>query len=65
LGRSFNAPTGVDWNFGRDINYYDFSSVPEILRPFYYVQAIGAILRYMRGCTSSARRASIRCSRAP
>jgi hypothetical protein len=48
MGRSFNAPTGVDWNFGRDINYYDFSSVPEILRPFYYVQAIGAILRYMR-----------------
>ncbi len=48
MGRSFNAPTSVDWNFGRDINYYDFSSVPEILRPFYYVQAIGAILRYMR-----------------
>ena len=48
MGRSFNAPTGVDWNFGHDINYYDFSGVPEILRPFYYVQAIGAILRYMR-----------------
>lgn len=48
LGRSFNAPTAVDWNFGHDINYYDVSGVPEILRPFYYVQIIGAILRYMR-----------------
>lgn len=48
LGRSFNAPTGVDWNFSHDINYYDVSGVPELLRPFYYVQIIGAILRYMR-----------------
>jgi len=48
LGASFNATTTVDWNFGRDINYYDFSSVPELLRPFYYAQTIGAINRYMR-----------------
>lgn len=48
LGACFNATTTVDWNFGRDINYYDFSSVPELLRPFYYAQTIGAINRYMR-----------------
>lgn len=48
LGQSFNAHTTVDWQFGADITYYDFSGVPELLRPFYYLQAIGAINRYMR-----------------
>lgn len=48
LGRSFNRHTEVDWRFGSDIVYYDVSGVPELLRPFYYTQTIGAILRYMR-----------------
>lgn len=47
LGACFNAPTSVDWQFSSDICYYDFSSVPELLRPFYYAQTIGAIHRYM------------------
>jgi hypothetical protein len=47
-GFSFNQHSQVDWSFRKDINYYDFSAVPVLLRPFYYAQAIGAILRYMR-----------------
>ena len=48
LGKSFNGHTTVDWNFGKDVNYFDFHAVPNILRPFYYAQAIGAVNRYMR-----------------
>jgi hypothetical protein len=59
LGRSFNGPTTVDWNFGRDINYFDFSAVPELLRPFYYAQAIGAINRYMRNPRRDLRRKTL------
>jgi hypothetical protein len=47
-GAAFNRHSQVDWNFMKDINYYDFSAVPDLLRPFYYAQAIGAVLRYMR-----------------
>jgi hypothetical protein len=48
LGQSFNEPTGLDWQFGHDINYYDFGRIPEELRSFYVVQTITAILRFMR-----------------
>lgn len=47
-GRAFNGHTTIDWNFRRDVVYYDFKQVPQILRPFYYLQAIGAINRYLR-----------------
>ncbi len=47
-GRAFDGATTIDWNFSQDITYYDFSQVPELLLPFYYVQAIGAIWRYVR-----------------
>jgi hypothetical protein len=56
LGRSFNRRTRIDWNFTRDINYYDFTDVPEQLRPLYYAQAIGAILREMRNPHRNRRR---------
>ena len=58
-GRSFNAHSQVDWNFSRDINYYDFSNVPELMRPFYYAQAIGAINRYMRDPTRDLSRRTL------
>ncbi|MFV9505970.1 MAG: VirB4 family type IV secretion system protein [Oscillochloridaceae bacterium umkhey_bin13] len=47
-GAAFNGPTTIDWNFRSDVTYYDFKQVPAILRPFYYLQAIGAINRYLR-----------------
>jgi type IV secretory pathway VirB4 component len=47
-GVMFNRHSTVDWSFGKDINYYDFSKVPDLYRPFYYAMAIGAINRYMR-----------------
>jgi hypothetical protein len=47
-GRAFNGATTIDWRFGRDVSYYDFKQVPELLLPFYYLQAIGAIHRYLR-----------------
>ena len=47
-GTAFNGHTTIDWNFSRDVIYYDFKQVPEILLPFYYLQAIGAINRYLR-----------------
>lgn len=48
IGQSFNRHSTVDWNFSSDINYFDFSGVPELYRAFYYAQAIGAVNRYMR-----------------
>ncbi len=48
MAASFDAITTVDWDFASDINYFDFSNVPETLRAFYYGQAVGAINRYMR-----------------
>jgi hypothetical protein len=47
-GGMFNRHSTVDWGFSKDINYYDFSKVPDLYRPFYYSMAIGAINRYMR-----------------
>lgn len=48
VGRCFNAATQVDWRFGTDITYYNTASVPQMYRPFFYLQIIGAILRFMR-----------------
>ncbi len=48
MAASFDATTTVDWDFASDINYFDFSNVPETLRAFYYGQAVGAINRFMR-----------------
>lgn len=47
-GQAFCGHTTVDWNFLTDVVYYDFSRVPALLLPFYYLQAIGAINRYLR-----------------
>src|SRR6266545_3814393 len=48
IGRCFNASTQVDWRFGTDITYYNTANVPQMYRPFFYLQIIGAILRFMR-----------------
>lgn len=48
VGRCFNAHTQVDWRFGTDITYYNTANVPQMYRPFFYLQIIGAILRFMR-----------------
>lgn len=55
-GAAFNGHTTIDWNFNRDVIYYDFKQVPEILLPFYYLQAIGAINRYLRQSGRDTRR---------
>jgi hypothetical protein len=34
--------------FGSDISYYNTANVPTMYRPFFYLQIIGAILRFMR-----------------
>lgn len=47
-GRELNTPSGVDWTFGYDINYYDFSEVPEHRRAFCYSSMVGAFNRFMR-----------------
>ncbi len=59
MAASFNATTTVDWDFEADINYFDFSRVPETLRPFYYGQAVGAINRYMRDPYRDVRRRTL------
>lgn len=48
IGKSLNVPSRVDWSFGYDINYFDFSEVPERLRSFYYAHLVGAFNRFMR-----------------
>jgi hypothetical protein len=48
-GAAFNGHTTIDWNFNRDVIYYDFKQVPELLLPFYYLQAIGAAPRNCGG----------------
>ena len=48
VGRTFNVTTTVDWDFSKPINYFDFSTVPDLWRPVFYTQAIGAVLRFMR-----------------
>jgi hypothetical protein len=47
-GKCFNRHTEVDWRFGSDISYYNTANVPTMYRPFFYLQIIGAILRFMR-----------------
>lgn len=56
MGPSFNGHTTVDWQFGADITYYDFSAIEERFRPLYYALAIGAILRFMRDPARDRRR---------
>jgi hypothetical protein len=58
-GRAFNAHTEVDWDFSRDISYYDFSGVPEEYKALYYVLAIGAIKRWMRDPARDKRRPTL------
>lgn len=48
LGAAFARPTQIDWSFAAPINCFDFSEVPEQLRPLYYAQAVGAVHRFMR-----------------
>jgi hypothetical protein len=48
LGKSLNVTSRVDWSFAHDINYFDFSEVPERLRGFYYAHMVGAFNRFMR-----------------
>jgi hypothetical protein len=47
-GKCFNRHTQIDWRFGADISYYNTANVPAMYRPFFYLQIIGAILRFMR-----------------
>lgn len=47
-GRDLNTPSAVDWSFAYDINYFDFSEVPEHRRAFCYSSMVGAFNRYMR-----------------
>ncbi len=48
MGKSLNVPSRVDWSFAHDINYFDFSNVPERQRGFYYAHMVGAFNRFMR-----------------
>jgi hypothetical protein len=47
-GVAFDGQTTIDWQFHQAIVYYDFRTVPELLLPFFYLQALGAIWRYIR-----------------
>jgi hypothetical protein len=58
-GRAFNAHTRVDWYFGHDITYYDFSGVPDEYKAFYYVLAIGAVKRWMKDGRRDKRRPTL------
>ena len=46
-GAAFDGPTTIDWRFENRIVYYDFKTVPEILLPLFYVQAMGKAWRYI------------------
>ncbi|MDQ5852632.1 MAG: hypothetical protein M3380_11300, partial [Chloroflexota bacterium] len=61
LGATFNAPTTVDWDFGSDINYFDFSErrVPKPLQAFFYGQCVGAVNRYMHDPHRDRRRPTL------
>ncbi len=61
LEATFNAPTTVDWDFGSDINYFDFSEtrVPRTLQAFFYGQCVGAINRYMNDPRRDRRRPTL------
>jgi hypothetical protein len=47
-GVAFDGRTTINWQFRESIVYYDFRTVPEILLPFFYLQALAAIWRYVR-----------------
>ena len=61
LGATFNARTTVDWDFGSDINYFDFSEtrVPKPLQAFFYGQCVGAVNRYMNDPRRDRRRPTL------
>jgi hypothetical protein len=46
-GAAFDGHTTIDWRFENRIVYYDFKTVPEILLPLFYVQAMGKAWRYI------------------
>ena len=48
VGRCFNQHTAITWDFAHDITYYTTAGADEELRPFFYLQFIGAVLRWMR-----------------
>lgn len=59
LGKSFNAPTAIDFTIERDITYFDFKDVTAKWRPFYYAVTIGAIGRWMRDPRRDLRRPTL------
>lgn len=46
-GAAFDGQTTIDWRFEDSIVYYDFKTVPELLLPLFYVQAMGKAWRYI------------------
>jgi hypothetical protein len=46
-GAAFDGQTTIDWRFENRIVYYDFKTVPELLLPLFYVQAMGKAWRYI------------------
>jgi hypothetical protein len=46
-GAAFDGPTTIDWRFEERIVYYDFKTVPELLLPLFYIQAMGKAWRYI------------------
>ena len=46
-GAAFDGHTTIDWRFENRVVYYDFKTVPEILLPLFYVQAMGKAWRYI------------------
>ena len=46
-GAAFDGQTTIDWHFENRIVYYDFKTVPELLLPLFYVQAMGKAWRYI------------------
>jgi hypothetical protein len=46
-GAAFDGTTTIDWRFEERIVYYDFKTVPELLLPLFYIQAMGKAWRYI------------------
>ncbi|NJO83369.1 MAG: hypothetical protein HC828_11490, partial [Blastochloris sp.] len=46
-GAAFDGQTTIDWQFHERIVYYDFKTVPELLLPLFYIQAMGKAWRYI------------------
>ncbi len=46
-GAAFDGQTTIDWRFENRIVYYDFKTVPELLLPLFYIQAMGKAWRYI------------------